>query len=217
MAFCPDLKDVSAAFTLQGLKQIDFERCPVSSLQGVQNLYDLEQLEICNTHVTSLAGIEGLRHLTTVRVSGTNITDFSPLEQVDFSYAAEQGGVYLALDVRNGDDLPDDAFAFLANVPAIIRLEVFNMPARLWYDYVLDRPVRSLAANASGFTQEQFDAFAAAQPGLESLSIPYNEGITDVSALLASESLRDLWLSQDMTEAIASLGDGYGFELHIDR
>ena len=216
-AFCPDLKDVSAAFTLQGLKQINFERCPVSSLQGVQNLYDLEQLEICNTHVTSLAGIEGLRHLTTVRVSGTNITDFSPLEQVDFSYAAEQGGVYLALDVRNGDDLPDDAFAFLANVPAISRLEVFNMPARLWYDYVLDRPVRSLAANASGFTQEQFDAFAAAQPGLESLSIPYNEGITDVSALLASESLRDLWLSQDMTEAIASLGDGYGFELHIDR
>ena len=215
--FCPNLTDVSAAFTLQGLKEINFERCPISSLQGVQNLYALEELQVCNTNITSLEGIEGLNHLITVRIAGTNVKDFSPLGQVDFAYAEAHDGAELALNVRDSRQLSEDAFAFLEHVPAIRRLEVFDVPARLWFAYTLNRPVHQLAANNSDLTQEQFDAFVAAHPELESLSIPYNEKIADVSALLALENLNSLWLSHNMADAIASLGEGYGFELHIDN
>ena len=216
--FCPNLTDVSAAFTLQGLKEINFERCPISSLQGVQNLFALEWLQVCNTKITSLEGIEELRHLTMVRLAGTDVKDFSPLSQVDFTYAAEhEGGVQLALNVMNSSQLPADALAFLQNVPVIRRLELYDVPARLWFEYVLNRPVLELAANNSDLTQEQFNAFVAAHPELESLSIPYNGKITDVSALLKLEHCRTLWLSHNMTDAIASLGEGYGFELYIDN
>ncbi|MBR2604948.1 MAG: hypothetical protein IKE11_04565 [Clostridia bacterium] len=215
--FCPQLADVSAAFTLQGLKGINFERCPVSSLQGIQNLYDLEQLEICNTGITSLEGIEGLRHLCQVRIAGTNVKDFSPLAAVDFTYAAAQGGVSLALNVMNSRQLPQDAFAFLQNVPAIRQVEVHDVPADRWLDYVMDVPLKALHADNCGITNEQFKAFVVAHPGLEEVSIAWNQQITDVSCLREmQESPRWVRLSHDMQQAIASLGQGYGFALQID-
>ena len=215
--FCPQLADVSTAFTLQGLKGINFERCPVSSLQGIQNLYDLEQLEICNTGITSLEGIEGLRHLCQVRIAGTNVKDFSPLAAVDFTYAAAQGGVSLALNVMNSRQLPQDAFAFLQNVPAIRQVEVHDVPADRWLDYVMDVPLKALHADNCGITNEQFKAFVVAHPGLEEVSIAWNQQITDVSCLREmQESPRWVRLSHDMQQAIASLGQGYGFALQID-
>ena len=215
--FCLKLTDASAAFTLQTLREINLERCPVSSLQGVQNLYDLEVLQICNTKITSLEGIEGLKHLTMLRVSGTSIQDFSPLAQMDFTYAAEHEGVELALNVMDSRQLPADAFAFLADLPAIRRLEIHDVPVERWLDYVMDKPVRQLHADNCGITNEQFQAFVEAHPELEEVSVAWNQQLTDMSCLRTMpESPRWVCVSRDMEQAIASLGEGYGFELQID-
>ena len=215
--FCPKLTDASAVFTLQTLREINLERCPVSSLQGVQNLYDLEVLQICNTKITSLEGIEGLKHLTMLRVSGTSIQDFSPLAQIDFTYAAEHEGVELALNVMDSRQLPADAFAFLADLPAIRRLEIHDVPVERWLDYVMDKPVRQLHADNCGITNEQFQAFVEAHPELEEVSVAWNQQLTDMSCLRTMpESPRWVCVSRDMEQAIASLGEGYGFELQID-
>ena len=215
--FCPKLTDVSAAITMQGLREINFERCPVSSLQGIQNLYDLEQLQVCNTKITSLEGIEGLKHLCMVRIAGTNVKDFSPLAQVDFTYAAEnRGGVHLGLNVMNSRSLPEDAFDFLASVPAFDCFEINDVPIQYWLDHVADKPIKILWASNCGITQEQFNAFVEAHPELEELQVPWNERITDASPLLRLENLRYVKLSNNMQKAIASLGDGFRFELQID-
>ena len=215
--FSPKLTDVSAAFTLQGLREINFERCPVASIQGVQNLYGLEELQICNTKVTSLEGIEGLKHLRQVRVAGTNIRDFSPLGQVDFTWAAEnRGGVSLALNVMNSSSLPQDAFAFLEGIPGFDQLEFHNVPAALWADHLAGKSVKRLDANDCGFTNEQFKAFVAAHPELEEVQISWNPQLTDLSCLLQLENLRKVQLSSNMAQAKASLGEGYGFELQVE-
>ena len=217
--FSPNLTDVSAAFALQGLKEINFERCPVASLQGVQNLYDLEMLEVCNTKITSLEGIEGLKHLRQVRVAGTNIRDFSPLGQVDFTYAMTQDwepGVSLALNVMNSNSLPQDAYAFLEGIPGFSQLEFPSVSAKLWLDHLAGKPVKRLNADDCGFTNEQFRAFVEAHPELEEVQISWNQQLTDVSCLLALENLRKVQLSSNMTQAKASLGAGYGFELKLD-
>ena len=217
--FSPNLTDVSAAFALQGLKEINFERCPVASLQGVQNLYDLEMLEVCNTKVTSLEGIEGLKHLRQVRVAGTNIRDFSPLGQVDFTYAMTQDwepGVSLALNVMNSNSLPADAYAFLAGIPGFSQLELHNVPAKLWADHLAGKSVKRLNADDCGFTNEQFRAFVEAHPELEELSISWTPQLTDISCLLNLENLRKVRLSSNMAQAIASLGEGHGFELQVE-
>ena len=216
--FCPKLTDVSAAFTLQELREINFERCPVASLQGIQNLYDLERLGICNTKITSLEGIEGLTHLCQVRLAGTNITDFSPLAQADFSYAMAQEwqpGVSLALNVMNSHQLPKDAFAFLENVPGFNQLEFPGVSAKLWVDKLANKPVKRLNADDCGFTNESFQAFVEAHPELEEVSISWNQQLTDVSCLLSLGHLRFVEVHARMTQAIASLGNGYGFELNI--
>ena len=210
---------MSAAFTLQGLKEINFERCPVTSLQGVQNLYDLEMLEVCNTKITSLEGIEGLKHLRQVRVAGTNIRDFSPLGQVDFTYAMTQDwepGVSLALNVMNSNSLPADAYAFLEGIPGFSQLELHNVPAKLWADHLAGKSVKRLGANDCGFTNEQFKAFMEAHPELEELSISWTPQLTDISCLLNLENLRKVRLSPNMAQAISSLGEGYGFELQVE-
>ena len=215
--FCPKLTDASAAFTLQTLREINLERCPVSSLQGVQNLYDLEVLQICNTKITSLEGIEGLKHLTMLRVSGTSIRDFSPLAQMDFTYAMENhGGVQLELNVMDGRQLWEGSLDFLANVPGFTRVVMHDIPVRLWLDYLMDKPVQQLSSDNVGMTQEQFDAFIAAHPELEFVSVSWNQKIKDASALLGLENLNLVYLSKDMPEAIASLGEGFRFELRID-
>ena len=215
--FCPQLTDVSAAFTMQGLKGINFERCPVSSLQGIQNLYDLERLEVCNTGITSLEGIEGLKHLTCVRLAGTDVKDFSPIAQVDFTYAVEnRGGVHLGLNVMNSRSLPEDAFDFLASVPAFDCFEINDVPIQYWLDHVADKPIKMLWASNCGITQEQFSALVEAHPELEEVHIPWNDQVTDASPLLKLEDLRYVKLSNNMQKAIASLGDGLGFELYID-
>ncbi len=215
--FCPRLTEASAAFTLQALQEINFEKCPIASLQGVQNLYALEELEVCNTRITSLEGIEGLDHLARIRIAGTNVKDLSPLAQIDFTFAAEErGGVSLALNVMNSRELPDDAFAFLKNIPAFHSLETHSIPAKLWLDHVMDKPMRELHADDTDMTEEQFEAFVAAHPGLEYVSISWNQRITDVSCLLDLPELREVCLSRNMEEAIASLGTGYGFRLRLD-
>ena len=91
------------------------------------------------------------------------------------------------------------------------------MPVERWLDYVMDKPVRQLHADNCGITNEQFQAFVEAHPELEEVSVAWNQQLTDMSCLRTMpESPRWVCVSRDMEQAIASLGEGYGFELQID-
>ena len=59
--------------------------------------------------------------------------------------------------------------------------------------------------------------FALAWPTmLEQLTLSWNPQLTDLSCLLELKELRRVQVSQDMSKAIASLGEGYGFELIVE-
>ena len=51
---------------------------------------------------------------------------------------------------------------------------------------------------------------------LEQLTLSWNPQLTDLSCLLELKELRRVQVSQDMSKAIASLGEGYGFELIVE-
>ena len=82
---CGKLTDASALFTLQGLHFVDLRGCPVTSLQGVQNLTELEELNIADTAVTDLTPLLELPALRRVIVNGD---------------------MKAAIDSLNGQDLP---------------------------------------------------------------------------------------------------------------
>ena len=71
-------------------------------------------------------------------------------------------------------------------------------------------------AHAEHITDEQFQSFIEAHPELETVSVAWNRQLTDVSCLLGLENLRNVVLSNDMQQAVASLGGGYRFELQIN-
>ena len=136
---------------------------------------------------------------------------------MDFTYAAENlGGAELTLNVMNGRELPEDAFAVLDNIPRFSHLEMNDIPTELWLDRIMDKPVRELECANVDMTQDQFDAFVKSHPDLEQINVPWNRQIKDAGILLTLENLREVRFSQDMQEAVRSLGEGYRFRLEIE-
>ena len=91
---CPQLEDVSAAFTLQGLRTLSLRGCPVGSLQGVQNLTELEELEVRGTAVTDLTPLLSLDGLRAVWISEDMTEAAASLDgqAVGFELIIEGGG-----------------------------------------------------------------------------------------------------------------------------
>ena len=194
---CPNLTDVSHAFTMQNLQVLNFRRSPVQSIQGVQNLWNLWKLDI----------------------SGTKITDLSPLAQCDFSQAAAQmGGVTLLLD-----DIRTDDFSALASVGQISMLSLNNQNPDLWLEHLEGKWINKLYAVHS-FEQMRagtdvngvFAQFVSNHPELQELQLQGNDRLTDVSVLLELPNLQSVWLSRSMEAAVASLGEGYNFRLIVN-
>jgi len=193
---CPNLTDASYAFTMQNLQILSLRHCPVESIQGVQNLWNLWQLDI----------------------SGTKVTDLSPLAESDFSQGiAQMGGFILNLDEIRAKD-----FSALASIDGYTRLSVNSLNAELWLEHLEGKIVLELAASYS-FEQMKagtdingiFAEFIRTHMGLAKLHLTGNDRLTDVSVLLEMPNLQSVRLSRTMEAAIASLGEGYSFQLNV--
>ena len=196
LCFCRDLTDASAAFACQNLRWLGIENCPITSIQGVQNLSALNSLNINNTEVN----------------------DLSPLTECDFSQAlAERGGVELFLN-----NLPVEDFSPLASVP-LIRLDINDIDAERYLPFLTNGELRyfqacnSFVGRGEADDNALFADFVRSHPDLVELGIPWNQAITDLTPVLALEHLEQLRVSNDMREAIDSLeGRSYDFFLDIE-
>lgn len=180
----------------------------------------LEDINIRNEPLASLEGIENLTRLTSLHISGTNVTDFSPLARADLSYCVseERGGwgFNLALDVADANRLTYEDFAVLEAVPVYWSLNMNNVLTDRWLGHVMDKEMHQLSCRSTNISEAELRAFVDAHPDLEMLDLRDNPQLKDLSFLRGQAHLNQVYVSNYMTEAIASLGEGYSFDLNID-
>ena len=194
---CRSLTDVSPAFTLQGLHILGFGGCPVESIQGVQNLPELWEL----------------------RLEDTNVTDLMPLAECSFDGDFGPDGGF-RLNLTNA---PIEDYSPLASIPVYKELQVSGVNAAVLVPILSEVKIYDLSAiecftaNGEGDAEALFADFAERHPELNRLSIPWNDGITDLTLLLEMDNLESVRVSGDMTGAIESLsGMDLPFELVIE-
>ena len=188
---CPKLSDVSPAFAVQNLKNLDLQGTPVQSIQGVQNLFRLQWLQI----------------------SQTDVTDLSPLAQCDFSQSEQNGGFGLCLD-----GIPCRDLTSISAVPYFSHLNVFNFDCRLWIDLVQNSRIEQLWIGHVELNDELLERLVREHPELRRLNIAWNEDLTDLTPLLSLQELEYLEVSENMYAALDSLqGRDLPFELNIQQ
>ncbi len=67
-----------------------------------------------------------------------------------------------------------------------------------------------------GFDNDGFKDFIEAHPELEEIDIKWNDDLTDISPVLSLENLRRVAVSDNMRQAIRSVGNDHDFELAIE-
>lgn len=220
--YAQQLTSLDGIEAFQTLRRITVEECrQLTDYAALWNVPSLEDISLRNQPIESIEGVENLPHLTNLSLSGANVTDFSPLARVDYSYCTSEEyngrGFNLALDVWDADQFPYEAYAVLEAVPVYWGLNMNNVPVDRWLDHVMEKEMYDLSCHRSGISNEQFRAFVEKHPGLEKLDLRWNPQLTDLSCLLGLGRLRDVFVSPDMEAAIASLGEGYGFDLRIEN
>ena len=203
------------------LRRITIEECrQIADFSALWRAPSLEDINLRNEPIDSIEGIENLPHLVSLNLSGSALRDFSPLTRVDYGYCTSEEcdgwGFSLALDVAASNELTYEDYAPLEAVPVYWGLNMNNVPVALWYDHVMGKEMHELSCHRSGMSNEQLQAFVKAHPMLEQLDLRWNPQLTDLSCLLALKELREVWVDQTMTQAIASLGEEYGFRLEIE-
>ena len=191
VSYCPNLRNVSAAFAMQDLREVDLGCNPVESIQGLQNLTQLQHLNL----------------------SGTTVSDLSPLESCDFSEAYENGGLRLEIA-----DIPAEDFSALSNIRQLRSFCPNNLDIALWSSALENTQVFELSACGSFHNNESFAAFITAHPELERLDISQNTEITDLVPILSLEHLQYLKVSEDMADALEAVWDANpGFEIEVQN
>ena len=187
---CPKLTDLSPAFAVQNLEKIWIEHTPVSSIQGVQNLYRLNELVL----------------------NGTQVSDLSPLTECDFGEAEQRGGVRINLD-----NIPCRDFSPLASTGHFRSLNVNNIDVALWRETVRDCRIEELECVNAGIDSETLEGLLSEHPELRRLGVSWSPELTDLTPLLELESLEEVRVSRNMTQAIDSLnGKNLRFRLDIE-
>ena len=130
----------------------------------------------------------------------------------------EDGNVpYFVLSIDNlQGKIPGEQYAVLSAVPEYHSLNVFNTDCALWMDAVKDVKIHELHAGNCRFTNETFRSFIEQHPELAYIKVSWTPELTDISPLLTLRHLRAACVSNNMQQAIRSLGDEYGFELEIE-
>ncbi|MBQ7278367.1 MAG: hypothetical protein IJR17_04100 [Clostridia bacterium] len=196
-----------------------------ANLSDLSPLFDLKSLEIINVAdtetVTSIEGVEKLLHLTDLNISRNNLSDISAIAKIDYTFCMtpdEDGNVpYFVLSIDNlQGKIPDEQYAVLSAVPEYQSLNVFNTDCALWMDAVKQAKIHELHAGNCRFTNETFKTFIEQHPELEYIKVSWTSELTDISPLLTLRHLRAACVSNNMQQAIRSLGGEYGFELEIE-
>ena len=196
-----------------------------ANLSDLSPLFDLESLEIISVEdtetLTSIEGVEKLPHLTDLNIGGNDLTDISAIAKIDYTFCMtpdEDGNVpYFVLGVDNlQGKIPGEQYAVLSAVPEYHSLNVFNTDCALWMDAVKDVKIHELHAGNCRFTNETFRSFIEQHPELAYIKVSWTPELTDISPLLTLRHLRAACVSNNMQQAIRSLGDEYGFELEIE-
>ena len=220
--FGQPLTTLDGAEAFGQLRRLTMEECrQVTDFSALWNVPTLEDISLRNEPIESLEGIEKLTRLVSLSLSGTSVKDFSPLARVDYGYCTSeenQGrGFNLALDVMDAERLTYEDYGELEAVPVYRGLNMNNVPVDRWLDHVMGKEIHELSCHRSSMSKKQLKAFAEVHPELERLTLTWNPQLTDLSPLLALQELREVWVSGDMKKAVASLGEGYGFELNIEN
>ena len=193
------LTNLQGIQALAELRNLEIRKCPITDAAAAFTLTQLEGLSLFNTQITSIQGIQNLTKLTMIDINSTKVTDLSPLEDCDFGYAMENGGLRLSISW-----IPCEDFSALASIEAFIDLGLQGHDATLWLPYIAGHSVRYLDANRCNLTNDQI-ALIAAIPQLRELHISGNENVTDLSPLLACQTLEKVFLNSYGKEAIASI------------
>ena len=187
-SFCPDLQDVSAAYALQSLEEISFRDSGITTLQGVQNLPRLRQINVFHTQVA----------------------DLSPLQDCDFSYAAESDGFILTIGQTEIQDL-----SALAKIPSFGHLNICGYPPELWVDFVAEASIRSFCGPMG--SDEILQQFVEQHPELEDMNIESGYELTDLTPLLDLQNLHYVHIWDHAEKAGRSLsGLDRRFQLDVD-
>ena len=187
---CPELHDLSPAFAVQSLSSLAADETPVSSIQGVQNLYRLNGL--------------GLNY--------TQVSDLSPLMECDFGEAERSGGLDLGLDA-----IPCRDLSALSSIPHYRKLNVNNIDVTLWRETIRGCRIEELECVSAGIDNRTLAGLLSEHPELRRLSISWTQGLTDLTPLLEMDALEEVRVSRDMNAAINSLnGKDLRFRLEIE-
>ena len=223
----PNLREFQFAFNpiesldgIEALTQLEFVRirlCPkitdVSLLFTMPSLYEID---VSNLPITSVAGIEALPHLVNLRLGSTQVTDLSPLAMLDTTEAAlNWSGFNLSID-NLSDVLDPEQYQVLAAFPTFWNLNVFNTDCSLWLDAVRNVQICELHAGNCSFTPETLKQLVEQHPELTYIKLSWTTGLTDISALLTAPNLERVCVSNNMQEAIESLGEALPFGLDIE-
>lgn len=184
--FCRDLTDASALFAQQSIREVSLHYTGITSIQGIQNLPRLQWLNIHDTEVS----------------------DLSPLAELDYSAALENGGFGLEINNTRIEDL-----SYLAAVPAFANLTIYGYPAESWMPYVEQTPVRCICAEMG--SDELLKQFVMLHPELEEMHIENGFQLSDLTPLLQLENLHYMHIWADPHRAAASL-DGLERRFHMD-
>lgn len=185
---CPNLTDISAAFTLPKLTVINACASPVASIKGIQNLSRLDELNISHTNISDLSALEHCRFGDSVMldVSDTRVKDLMPLRNIRN---------YSRLGLIGTSVTSDDLAALFAEVDSV--------------------NVATLELNGLNLSQKAFDLIISKLHGVYSIQLANNPNITDLSALLNLEGLQQVFLGSNTPAAAKLLEMNPSFEVCV--
>ena len=123
------LTDLSRLANLTGLRSLEINDQPLTSLEGIEGMLDLEEISLKSCYqlkditpiftlenirkiglfsvpIRSIQGIQNLTKLQDLKLYNTEVTDISPLAECDLTEANRNGGLWLEILGSQVDTTP---------------------------------------------------------------------------------------------------------------
>ena len=216
------LKTLDGIDRFKELRGFEVHNCPkLTDISQIFTVEDLSTLRLDEVGISSLSGIENLKKLTWLSLRTEKVNDYSPLGKVDYSYCMEpdEGGwvPHFGLDFYDHfRQYTEETYDFISKIPYFDYLNLGDGDYKLWADRIKNTPIRRIDMFNCGFDNDGFKDFIEAHPELEEIDIRWNDDLTDISPVLSLENLRRVAVSDNMRQAIRSVGNDHDFELAIE-
>ena len=189
----------------------DKELLPIFAVSSLEELIlrELDNIDEQETLITSINGIQNLYNLSSLDVSETHIADYSPLKQLNFNSNVKNNG--FSLKVSCMVDIED--WSFLAAIPKYSQLILHDSSTPDFLDYLEGKEIECMHFCNTLKRNDELERFVAGVSGLKEIKISCDY-VTDITCLLEVEGLETVIICENMTEAFRSLeGKNYSFEL----